>query len=143
LKSKITLYENNFIEKLRTIEGAGAEVGFLAQYIDSDELETFPFFALQPSKETNSHLSNKSNSTTQNYDLVVAVKAGEGQSERLADALFDMRSTLFKNVLLPHLGEERTEGQFKVDEAEFFVPEGFEQFYCASLPVTIQYTDTF
>jgi len=143
LKSKITLYENNLIEKLRTIDGAGAEIGFLAQYVDGEELETFPFFALQPSKETSSSRSNQTFTATQNYDLVVAVKAGDGQSERLADALFDLRSTLFKGVLMPHLGEERTDGKFDVDDAEFFVPEGFEQFYCALLPVTIQYTDKF
>ena len=143
MKSKITVYENNLIAKLRNIEGSGADVGYLAQYIQSDDITGLPFFALQPSKETNLKTTNKTSTAIQNYDLVVAVKAGEGQSERMADALYDMRSATCKEAHILHLGDSPTEGKFTLGEAEFFTPEGFEQFYCAMLPVTIQYTDTF
>jgi len=141
LKSNVTLYADRLINKLKAIPGASAEKGYLAQHIDNNSITGWPFFALQPTKETKSQPTNKTVSAERQFYLLVAVEVGPSQDEDLDDALFDMRVALFKDNRLLSLGDNPTTGKFTIGEPEFFIPEGYEQTYVAQLPVTISYTD--
>lgn len=143
MKSNITLYTDRLINKLKAIPGASAEKGFLAQHIDSNNITSYPFFALQPTKETKSNCTSMAAAAEREFYLLVAVEVGPTQDADLDDALFDMRSALFKGVRLLSLGDNPTTGKFTIGEPEFFIPEGYEQTYVAQLPVTIAYTDDF
>ena len=143
MKSNITLYADRLINKLKAIPGASAEKGFLAQHINSNNITSYPFFALQPTKETKSNCTSMAAAAEREFYLLVAVEAGPTQDEDLDDALFDMRNALFKGVRLLSLGDNPATGKFTIGEPEFFIPEGYEQTYVAQLTVTITYTDDF
>lgn len=141
MKSNITLYADRLVTKLKNIPGASAEKGYLSQHLNSQSITSYPFFALQPAKESKNSNTDRTVTAVREYALLVAVEAGPSQDEDLDDALFDMRVALLKGNRLLSLGDNPAMGKFIVGEPEFFIPEGFESHYVAQLPVTITYTD--
>ena len=139
MSSVISQYAESLITTLCN-DGLNAKRGFLAQFVE--DIQSYPFIALQNSKESNCKYTDRTVTADRNMLLLISVKAGFDQDDAMDSALLSIRSSLMKGKRVLYLGNAPTAGKFSVGEPEFFIPEGADHLYVCQFPITIQYTDT-
>lgn len=139
MSSVISQYAESLITALCNA-GLNAKRGFLAQFVE--DIQSYPFIALQNSKESNCKYTDRTVTADRNMLLLISVCAGFDQDDSMDSALLSVRRALMKGKRILHLGESPVEGKFSVGEPEYFIPEGADHLYVCQVPITIQYTDT-